>query len=124
MIVCKGGGSRSHAGFFRFALARMRELRCSRWLGPHAAPTAHRAVTRLQQLARSAARRRDEGALERLHRAIRFAAGGHTAGERALVASLAGAGDRGLVPALSSLPLPALEWEAIQARLIGLVLFG
>ncbi len=103
---------------------RMRELRCSRWLGPHAAPAAHRLVTRLQQSARSAARRRDAGALERLQRAIRFAAGGHTAGEDALVALLAGLSDRSLEAALSSLPLPAPEWEAIHARLTGVVVFG
>ncbi|HEY8106604.1 MAG TPA: helicase-related protein, partial [Gemmatimonadales bacterium] len=103
---------------------RMRELRCSRWLGPHAAPAAHRLVTRLQQLARAAARRRDAAALERLHRAIRFTAGGHTAGERTLVALVAGFSDRSLETAVSSLPLPAADWEAIHARLTGVIVFG
>lgn len=103
---------------------RMRELRSSRWLGPHAAPAAHRLVTRLQQFARSAARRRDAAALERLQRAIRFAAGGHTAGEHALVARLAALSDRGLSATLSSMPLPTPEWEAIHARVTGIVVFG
>ena len=103
---------------------RMRELRHSRWLGTHAAPAAHRLVARLQQLARSAARRRDAGTLERLHRAMRFAAGGHTAGERAWVVELSSLSDRALEAALSSLPAPTPEWEAIHARLTGLVLFG
>ena len=103
---------------------RMRELRCSRWLGPHAAPAAHRLVTRLQQFARSAARHRDAGALEQLQRAIRFVVGGHTAGERALVAHLNGLSDRALATKLTSMPLPAPEWEAIHARLTGVVVFG
>jgi hypothetical protein len=103
---------------------RMRELRCSRWLGAHAAPAAHRLVARLQHLARSAARRRDAGTLERLHRAIRFAAGGHTAGEHAWIVQLSNLSDRALEAELSSLPAPTPEWEAIHTRLTGLVVFG
>ncbi len=103
---------------------RMRELRCSRWLGPHAAPAEHRLVARLQHLARSAARRRDAGTLERLHGAIQFAAGGHTAGERVWVVQLSSLSDRALEAALASLPAPTPEWEAIHARLTGLVVFG
>ena len=102
---------------------RMAELRRSRWLGAHAAPAAHRLVGRLQALARAAARRRDAAALDRLHRAIRFAAGGHTAGERAWIASLAGSSDRALGSALAAFPEPTPEWDAVHARLTGLVIF-
>lgn len=103
---------------------RMGELRRSSWLSAPAAPGAHRLVARLQRLARSAARQRDAGALERLHRAIRFAAGGHTAGERAWIGQLAGVTDRALEAALATLPAPTPELEAVHARLTGLVVFA
>ena len=102
---------------------RMAELRRSRWLGAHAGPAAHRLVTRLQSLARSAARRRDAAALDRLHRAIRFAAGGHTAGEHAWIAALAGSTDRAVASALPGFPEPTAEWDAVHARLTGLIIF-
>ena len=103
---------------------RLADLRQSRWLGAHAAPAAHRLVGRLQALARAAARRRDAAALDRLHRAIRFAAGGHTAGERAWITSLVGSSDRVLARALPEFPEPTPEWDAVHARLTGLVIFG
>lgn len=102
---------------------RMAGLRQSRWLGAHVTPTARRLLERFQALARRAARRRDAVTLERLHHAIRFAAGGHTAGERAWVAELAGSSDPALEAALPSLPAPTPEWDAVHARLTGLVIF-
>jgi hypothetical protein len=102
---------------------RMGELRRTRWLGARASGSAHRLVGRLQALARLAARRRDVAGLERLHRALRFAAGGHTAGETALTASLAHLPDRALEAALLSIPAPSTECEAIHARLSGIVVF-
>jgi hypothetical protein len=102
---------------------RMGEIRRSRWLGAHSSPAAHELVSRLQALARSAARRRDAAALDRLHRAIRFAAGGHTAGERAWIAQLAGSSDRTLESALTSFPAPSPECDALHARLSGILIF-
>ena len=102
---------------------KMRELRRSSWLSPDAAPTAHRVVSRLQHLARRAVRRRDATALERLQRAIRFAAGGHTAGERARLAELADLPDPVLEASLAGLPAPAPDIGAIQPRLTGLIVF-
>jgi hypothetical protein len=101
----------------------MADLRQSRWLGAHATPAAHKLVGRLQALARAAARRRDAAALDRLHRAIRFAAGGHTAGERAWIASLVDSSDRALGSALPAFPEPTPEWDAVHARLTGLIIF-
>jgi hypothetical protein len=103
---------------------RMGGLRQSRWLGPQASPAAHQLVGRLQALARAAARRRDAVTLDRLHRAIRFAGGGHTAGERAGIAGLAGSSDRALMSALPTFLAPTPEWDAVHARLTGLVIFG
>jgi hypothetical protein len=101
----------------------MSELRQSRWLGAHASPSAHRVVARLQTLARGKARRRDGEGLDRLYRAIRFAAGGHTAGEAAWLAQLAAMPDAALESALASVPPPPTDWDALQARVTGLVLF-
>ncbi|MGE5231750.1 MAG: hypothetical protein ACM3NS_08405, partial [Deltaproteobacteria bacterium] len=103
---------------------RMAELRRSRWLGAHATPAVHRLVSRLQTLARSAARRRDAATLERLHHAIRFAGGGHTAGERAWIACLVASSDRAVASALPRFPEPTAEWDALDARLTGLIVFG
>lgn len=101
----------------------MSELRQSRWLGAHASPSAHRVVARLQTLARGKARRRDGAGLDRVYRAIRFAAGGHTAGEAAWLAQLAATPDAALESALASVPPPPADWDALQARVTGLVLF-
>jgi helicase-like protein len=102
---------------------RMGDLRRSRWLGPRASPAAHRLVARLQALARCAARRRDAARLDQLHRAVRFAAGGHTAGEAVLTASLVVSSDRTLEATLSSIPAPSVEYDTIHARLSGIVVF-
>lgn len=102
---------------------RMGELRRTRWLGARASCSAHRLVARLQALARLAARRRDVAGLERLHRAIGFAAGGHTAGETVLTASLASMTDCALEAALASMPAPGAECETIHARLSGIIVF-
>jgi hypothetical protein len=101
----------------------MGELRQNRWLGAHASPSAHRVVARLQTLARGKARRRDGAGLDRLYRAIRFAGGGHTAGEAAWLAQLAAMPDAALESALASVPPPPADWDALQARVTGLVLF-
>jgi hypothetical protein len=81
-------------------------------------------IGRLQALVRVAARRRDAGRLAQLQNAIRFAGGGHTAGERALLATLSQGSNRELEHALVTLPPPSPAWEAIQCRLTGLIVFS
>lgn len=101
---------------------RMRELRQSRWLETNGGPSRG-LVARLEGLAARAARQRDRVGLARLERAMRFVAGGHTAGERDLLARLARASDHELARALPQLPEPSRAWEAIHCRLVGLIVF-
>jgi hypothetical protein len=56
-----------------------------------------------------------------LERTIRFAGGGHTAGERALIQSLARAGDAELLCRLPGLPAPSRGTGLLAARLSGLI---
>ena len=55
---------------------------------------------------------------------MRFVAGGHTAGEHALLAGLAQASDRELERTVARLPAPSPTWEAIYCRLTGLIVFA
>jgi len=103
---------------------RTRDLRQSRWLDATPGSASRKVIARLQALVRVAARRRDAGRLAQLQNAIRFAGGGHTAGERALLATLSQGSNRELERALVTLPPPSPAWEAIQCRLTGLIVFS
>ncbi|MGH7525207.1 MAG: C-terminal helicase domain-containing protein, partial [Gemmatimonadales bacterium] len=103
----------------RLALARGR-----RWTSPETAPSAHRVAARLQLAVRDAARRRDGERLIRLERALGFVGGGHTAGETALLDRLAELSDAELLRAMAALPAPSHRWDAIEARLTGIVIFA
>lgn len=104
--------------------ARMKLLQGSRWLAPLPAPPARRVLARIQRLVHMAARRRDSALLDRLHRAARFAAGGHTAGEARRVEELCGLDDRAFRAALAALPEPSPAFDAIEPRLTGLIVFA
>lgn len=78
-------------------------------------------LQRLYAMVKPASRARDRSALAVVERAIRFAGGGHTAGERALIQSLAGAGDEELVCRLPTLPPPSTSTGLLAARLSGLI---
>jgi hypothetical protein len=80
-------------------------------------------VAQLQALIRPAVRRRDAAELALLERALCFAAGGHTAGEAALVEQLATATGAQLRSKLRGVPPPTARVEAPEIRLVGLVLF-
>jgi hypothetical protein len=95
-----------------------------RWTVAEPSPTARRLAQRLGELIRLAARRRDGEELARLERALAFAAGGHTAGEAVMVGRLAGADARTLAAAIPRIPAASTRCEAIDARLIGLVVFA
>jgi len=103
---------------------RMRRLTRSQWLDRPLSSTARTVVTRLQTLGRAATRRRNGAALCRLDAALRFAAGGHTAGERALIARLASAPDRVFEQMIEWLPTAVAPVDAVHCRLTGLIVFA
>jgi hypothetical protein len=102
----------------RLALAAAR-----RWTAAEPDTAARRLARRLGELVRAAARRRDEGELARLERALAFVAGGHTAGEAMLVRRLADADSPALAASLARVPATSTRWDAIDVRLTGLVIF-
>jgi superfamily II DNA or RNA helicase len=103
---------------------RMRQLTRSQWLDRPLSSTARTVVTRLQTLGRAATRRRNGAALCRLEAALRFAAGGHTAGERALIARLASAPDSVFEQMIEWLPTAVAPVDAVHCRLTGLIVFA
>jgi hypothetical protein len=84
-------------------------------------PAARTLLQRLYDMVRPASRARDRATLALVERAIRFAGGGHTAGERALVDELAAAGDAALRRRLPGLPAPSPGTGLLSARLTGLI---
>jgi hypothetical protein len=103
----------------RLALTRGR-----RWVSHDSGPAASRLAARLNGFIREAARGRQADRLLRLERATVFAARGHTAGEAMLVERLASLPDRELEAALCRAPTAQPEWDGIEARLTGLIVFG
>jgi hypothetical protein len=103
---------------------RMRQLGRSRWLGHPTSAATRTVIARLQALARTAARRRDGDRLGRLQRALGFVAGGHTAGERALIGRLADVADGELEAVIARLPAPRSAVDALHCRLTGLIVFA
>ncbi len=103
---------------------RVQLLRGTGWLSPMPAPAARRVLARIQRLVHQAARRRDAALLDRLHRAARFAAGGHTAGEARRLEELAALDDPAFRAALAGLPEPSPACDAIEPRLTGLIVFA
>ena len=103
--------------------SRLALARGSRWAVPAADPIAHRVSLRLHQGIREAARRRDLETLARLERALAFVGRGHTAGESAELERLAGMPDGEFSRELFRLSAPRRRWEAIEARLGGVLLF-
>jgi hypothetical protein len=75
-------------------------------------------------MVRDAARKHNAGRLEQLEAALAFVAGGHTAGESALVETLAEGSDRGISTALGRLPPRTVGCDGIEVRLTGLIVFG
>jgi len=102
----------------RLALTRGR-----RWVVPDPAPFLRAVAARLSELVRQAARLRQEGSLLQLEQALQFVAGGHTAGEEILLEKLAEADDLQLTNGLRQV-LPQPDWDGIEVRLTGLIIFG
>lgn len=93
------------------------------WRDPPAAPETRTLLRRLRLLAQGAVRQRDTEALEHIDRALRFAGGGHTAGEQVLVQSLSRVSLAELRGSLPSLPDPTPPPEPMEPHLEGLILF-
>ncbi len=102
---------------------RLRAVRRAAWEAPSPGPVARAVLARLDPIARSAARRRDAPGLDRVQRAIAFAAGGHTAGEVAEIARIARLAEPELVAALDHLPSCTVTPPTLQARVTGVILF-
>jgi hypothetical protein len=80
-------------------------------------------IERVSQDVAEAARKRDRRRLGRLERAIRFVAGGHTAGEELVLERMAEAPTDDLLAWLDRVPPPDARGDPIEARLTGMVLF-
>jgi hypothetical protein len=102
----------------RLALASGR-----RWTSAEPTPSARRVIERVSQDVAEAARKRDRRRLGRLERAIRFVAGGHTAGEELVLERMAEAPTDDLLAWLDRVPPPDARGDPIEARLTGMVLF-
>lgn len=101
---------------------RLSLLQRSRWAAPAPGPEARQLIRRLRALAADAARRRDNALLPRLERALRFAASGHTAGERALISELA-TSSTDLIRRLDRLPPPSPSFDPLPPVITGIIVF-
>ena len=95
-----------------------------RWLSPEPTHASRQAVTRLRQLIGEAARLRHRDSLLQLERLLGFVAGGHTAGEEDLIESLAEAPAADFIRELSRVVPDQVNWEGMEVRLSGLIVFG
>ncbi|MDQ3223038.1 MAG: DEAD/DEAH box helicase [Gemmatimonadota bacterium] len=102
---------------------RLGLTRARRWISPDPSPATRNVAKRLGGLIQAAARRRQEGRLLQLEKALAFVAGGHSAGEEVLVERLADAPDGEILTALSRV-IPQTCWDGIEVRLTGLIVFG
>ncbi|HYF39852.1 MAG TPA: helicase-related protein, partial [Gemmatimonadales bacterium] len=103
--------------------SRLASARSTRWITAEPSPCVRRVVSRLQGLMQDAARQRDLHRLAELERSMAFVAGGHTAGEAALVERLALAPVSELRLLLAGLPSRQHAPHQLEVRLTGLVLF-
>lgn len=102
----------------RLALTRGRH-----WVAADPAPSARKLASRIHGLIRSAARLRQADRLLRLQRVLEFVTGGHTAGEAVLIERLAESADVELEARLSRMAPTRREWDGIDVRLTGLIVF-
>ncbi len=103
---------------------RLAQVKRQRWIMLDQPPAVRQILSRLQQLIREAARNREAKRLADLEHAIASVAGGHTAGEMALLECLAEAGDSQLMKRLGTLPNRRPTGQSLEVRLTGMVIFG
>jgi hypothetical protein len=94
-----------------------------RWLAAEPNGSARRIAERLSQGVAEAARARDQRTLTRLERALRFIAGGHTAGEDLLLERMMEASTADLLAWLDRMPASVSRSDPIEVGLTGLVVF-
>ncbi|HXE56730.1 MAG TPA: C-terminal helicase domain-containing protein, partial [Gemmatimonadales bacterium] len=94
-----------------------------RWRRADPTAGARRLIRRLNALAAAAVRRRRDQELAAIERAMRFARGGHTAGEAMLVEALAELPEPRLRERLPLVPEPSPEPPPLEPRLVGLIVF-
>ncbi len=85
-------------------------------------PAARALLQRLNAMMRLASRERDRDRLALVERAMRWAGGGHTAGERVLIRQLCTVDDAGFMRHLPALPAPSPGDGLLGARLSGLII--
>lgn len=104
--------------------ARLSLTNGRRWLSPDPTPAARQVATLLRRLIALSARLRDHDSLLQLERMLSFVAGGHTAGEEMLIERLVEAPAAELTGTLSRVTRPQVDWDGIEVRLTGLILFA
>ena len=102
---------------------RLSQVKRQRWIMLDQPPEVRQVMGRLQQLIRQAARSREAKRLSELEHAMAAVAGGHTAGEIALLELLGRAGDSELIRRLGALPQRRSNWQDLEFRLTGMVIF-
>jgi hypothetical protein len=103
--------------------ARLRRALQPAFIGTQASEGGRRLSGRLRHLARQGVRARDAALVSSLQAALRFAAGGHTAGEAALVEQLLALDDAALLLRIRALPTPTALPTLLVPRLVGIILF-
>jgi integrase len=103
---------------------RLAQVKRQRWIMLDQPPAVRQVLSRLQRLIREAARNREAKRLADLEHAIASVAGGHTAGEMALLECLGEAGDSQLMKRLGMLPNRRSTGQSLEVRLTGMVIFG
>jgi hypothetical protein len=103
--------------------ARLRMALQPAFIGTQASEGGRRLSGRLRHLARQGVRARDATLVSSLQAALRFAAGGHTAGEAALVEQLLALDDAALLLRIRALPTPTALPTLLVPRLVGIILF-
>ena len=103
--------------------ARLRMALQPGFLGTPTSEAGRRLTARLRRLAGQGIRERDAALISRIQAALRFAAGGHTAGEAMLVENLLALDDAGLLSRICGLPAPSPSPTLLVPRLVGIILF-
>jgi hypothetical protein len=103
--------------------ARLRLALRPGFFGTPPSEAGRRLTARLRRLAVRRLRERDVSLVLNIQAALRFAAGGHTAGEAMLVEHLLTMDDAGLLSRIRELPPPTPQPTLLVPRLVGIIRF-
>jgi hypothetical protein len=115
---------RPPTGLAEIVRARLRLALQPGFLGTPPGEAGRRLARRLRRLARISVRERDTVTVSNIQAALRFATGGHTAGEAMLVERLLAMNDASLLSRIGALPAPAPPPNLLAPRLVGIIVFG